>query len=472
MTIEIDSTGLCTPNPGGQAAFAADWGHFMVALEGGWMSGKTWIGARKLITLHVHNAFDRRGRATFIPSAVVAPTYANALDFDVPELQNACDETGLKYEWRGPGPIAAGRFYGPAMIFPDLGSKKKPSVILIRTADAPERITGWQVGASWGDEPPRWKEDETDPKRDPLLQLTSRVRHPQANLLQMLFTYTNEGDATRIYDEMHRGLAERKLYRAATIENPVARDFAKRQTEALTRELATQYLEGAAIGIRGGRVYPSFDVRYNVGDDVALRDDLPLQLSLDFNIAPGMHGEIGQHDPQTDLLWVTHELHAPRLTVRGLVGMLGRMIGKGRDLGEWRWSELQVFGDATGSSEWAATGDSCYDVLTTGLRSLGFPFRLRVPASNPPVVDRINSMEVALADMTGRVHWKCHSRCQRLIEDLRKLKRNAYGEIDKRDKRLSHPSDAEGYRVWYLRPIRRRSDEVGGRISVEAFADG
>jgi hypothetical protein len=30
-------------------------------------------------------------------------------------------------------------------------TKDHPSVILFRTADAPERITGWEVGAGWGD---------------------------------------------------------------------------------------------------------------------------------------------------------------------------------------------------------------------------------------------------------------------------------------------------------------------------------
>ena len=107
-TIEIDQSGAATANPGGQAGFVEDWTHFMVGLEGGWMSGKTWAGARKLLTLHIHNAFDLvTGDATHVPSVVVAPTFSNAIDFDVPELQAACDEAGIAYRWHGPGPIAA-----------------------------------------------------------------------------------------------------------------------------------------------------------------------------------------------------------------------------------------------------------------------------------------------------------------------------------------------------------------------------
>jgi len=51
-----------TPNWGGQADFAFDDVHRYVALGGGWGSGKTWIGARKLIGLHAHIDFDDGGQ--------------------------------------------------------------------------------------------------------------------------------------------------------------------------------------------------------------------------------------------------------------------------------------------------------------------------------------------------------------------------------------------------------------------------
>jgi hypothetical protein len=92
MTRE-DTTALAepawTPNCGGQADFAFDDHHRYVALAGGWGSGKTWIGACKLIRLHAYNAFDDAGQPTFVPSAVVAHTYQNAMDYDVPAIQDA-----------------------------------------------------------------------------------------------------------------------------------------------------------------------------------------------------------------------------------------------------------------------------------------------------------------------------------------------------------------------------------------------
>ena len=467
MNLIVEPTGGPTPNVGGQSEFAANWHDFMVALEGGWMSGKTWAGARKLLSLHIHNAFSDDGEPTYIPSVIVAPTYANALDFDVPEMQDAIKDAGLHHVWKGAGPITGGRYYGPALIIPELGTQNRPSLILIRTADVPERITGWQVGAAWGDEPSRWREDRINPLRDAFIQLTGRVRHPKARLIQLLFTYTNEGDATRIYEEMHSGKPNRSTYRAATAENPAAADFYDRQKEILTKNLASQYLEGGVLNIRGGAVYPSFSPTMHVDNDLELKDGLPLHLSLDFNISPGMHGEIGQYDASRDLFTVVHEIHAPRLTVRGLVREMARMFRPGGALSEGNWPELQVFGDATGNSAWAATGQTSYEVLRQSLNELPITHRFRVPASNPPVVDRVNAMEAAMFDAREIVHYRCHSRCVRLIEDFRKLKRNTYGEIDKKDARFSHATDAEGYRVHYLRPITRIVfNQVGGQISV------
>jgi hypothetical protein len=71
-----------------------------------------------------------------------------------------------------------------------------------------------------------------------------------------------------------------------------------------------------------------------------------------------------------------------------------------------------------------------------------------------------------MLDLRGEVHWKVHPRCERLIGDMRRLRYNQSGDIDKRDRSLTHASDAEGYRVHYLRPPRAGRAVSGGRFSV------
>jgi hypothetical protein len=450
---QIDSRGVCSPNAGGQAAFCADWEHRYVALEGGWGSGKTWAGARKLLTLHLYNAFDEHGQKTATPSAVIAPTYGNALDFALPAMLSACEDAGLTIDWNRSR---------SNLVLVGLGTRREPSVIMFRSADNPQRIAGWEVGAFWADEAARWKSDRHEPSNDPLLQIKGRLRHPRARLLQGLFTYTNEGDHTAIYEEFHRGDEDHALYRAATADNPAVGAFYQDQLRNLTPELKRQYLDGHAVSLRGLRVYSQFDPQRHVDDALALVPDRPLQLAVDFNLNPGMHAQLGQHFPELDLFTVVHEIHEPRLDVRGVATRLAALLSQLN----FPVNLLEVFGDATGRSQWPGTSESCYGVLRQALHAAGIEHRLRVPRCNPPVTDRIDAFNSAMLDVRDEVHWRCHSRCVRLMEDLKRLRRDDDGRIDKSQPHLSHASDAESYRVHYLRPVRVMAQRTFGRVGV------
>ena len=421
------------PNPGGQAAFMLDLRHRYIELVGGWASGKTWAGARKLLWLHLVNA--QRGKYR-IPSACIAPTYRNAKDFVAPELRLACEEIKLPVRW-----VAQDSQF----VFP--GMRLAP--IMVRTADAPERITGWQVGAAWGDEPARWKADQSDPRLDPLLQLKGRVRHPQAKYLQCLFTGTPEGDHTRIYEEFHGGLEDHASYRVPTTENPHMARFAAEQRRGLSDSLAKQYLDGIAIQVRGMAAYGAFEHNVHVSTAAVIHAHEVLALAVDFNISPGMHALLGRYSD--DMFVISHLVHGPRMNVNQMVEQVIRILGEEK-FGNVR---LEVFGDATGKSQWAGTSDSCYEVLSSALSHYGIPHRLRIPRSNPPVVDRVNATNVALCDVEGKSHVLIHPRCEQLINDLQRVRLDDRGGIDKSNPRLSHASDALGYWVHYVRPIRR-----------------
>jgi hypothetical protein len=411
----------------------------------------SFAGANKLVSLHLHNAFDLGGAPTFVWSACVAPTYQNAKDFDIPAIQDALGRAGLRFRWRA---------QDMEFWLPDCGTREQPSRILVRTADTPERITGWQVGAGWGDEAARWKCDFDHPQNDPLLQFFARVRDYRANFIQRMFTYTNEGDGTRIYREFHSGKPDHALYTARTADNELAQDFYTEMREQLNDDLARQYLEGEAIELRGRLMYAQFSQRLHVCDGLKCEPELPLQLACDFNIAPGMHAIVGQHNTAADELSSVWEIHERRLDVRGVVRELQTMCTTG-PLKGWQWTyPLEVFGDATGQSQWAGTGETCYDILTAGLEAADIPYVIRVPHANPPVVDRVNAVNCALRDMSGCVHWRIHPRCERLLQDLQSMRYDEKGQPDKRNATLSHASDAEGYRIHYLRPIRRHEDDM------------
>lgn len=457
LTLELlEDPALFAPNPGGQAAFMDDYHHRFVALAGGWYAGKTWAGARKQANLHVHNAFDDDGQPTGVAGLIVGQDYSLATTINVPEMRAAFDEMGLSYRF-----VADPKKYWFEL--PDLGTRDKPSLMYVRSADAPTKINGFTVGHVWGDEVARWPTDEQDPTRDPLTQTLGRLRDPRAKVRQANFTFTHEGDGTKVYRDFEESpKPHHVLYRAGTFDNPHARQFAEDTVAQLTPELKQQYIDGNAANLRGAAVYSSYDDAANKDPSLVLADGIPLHLSVDFNISPGMHAVVGQHVPQADLLTAVHEIHGPRMDVRQMVRSFGELV---KALGGWRWPELWLFGDPAGNGKWSASGDkSAWDILREALAEYGIPYRIKYGTSAPPVGDRVNAVNCALKTIDGRVRYRIHPRCERLIADFKRMKWDN-GELDKKDRKLSHASDADGYRVHWLMPVRKLQ-LAGGRIGT------
>lgn len=201
-----------------------------------------------------------------------------------------------------------------------------------------------------------------------------------------------------------------------------------------------------ALALAAGGAYSRFGP-HNIDNTVAFRPDLPLHLSVDFNIAPGMHVMLGQFDPIADQAWTIDEIHASRMSVEGACAELPRRLSAL----DARPTKIEVFGDPAGSSKWAGTGQSQYDILAKGLQPLGIETAFRVANSHPPVVDRVNTFNYTLKDIDTTVRYRVHPRCERLIRDLAAVQLDAKGGIDKSDPDLTHASDGEGYRIHELR---------------------
>ena len=209
------------------------------------------------------------------------------------------------------------------------------------------------------------------------------------------------------------------------------------------------------------RLYAHFNTLANEDDKAAPQRTLPLAVCFDFNISPGMHAELFQYDEKADMFAVFAEFHAPRMDVGEACAAIKAWLAENKWVPTHQ-HPLEIFGDASGSSQWAGTGDSCFDILQRALGAI--PHRVRRPASNPPVIDRINTVNEALCDGEKRVHIKIHSRCERLLDDLRSMKPDAQGLENKEDTKLSHASSALGYAVCYLRPLWQGGQkQIGGR---------
>ena len=201
--------------------------------------------------------------------------------------------------------------------------------------------------------------------------------------------------------------------------------------------------------IGAGAVYDHFG-EWNIDPLVTIRMDLPIGLALDFNINPGMHGEVFQYDSKRDLFTLPTEFHGPRWSVERLI----------REFAAWRakhapGSQVLLYGDPAGSAAHASDGMSDWIACGEYCKAQGFTPGMRVAHSHPRIVDRVNAVQDVLRDARGVSHAKIHPSCVRLIEDFRKMRRGDDGLPVKKvaGDALSHASEAFGYAVAVLRPV-------------------
>lgn len=424
-------------------------------------SGKTCAGAHKLLDVHFYNAVLPDGSLTGVPSAALAPTYKALNDFTVPALLDAADALGLSPIRKRSITIGNNQMED-VLVFPEFSSVRRPSYILLRTAERPELIAGWEVGCGWADEPTRWKEDHVDPKNDPLLQFMGRIRHPKARIKIRLFTYTNEGDATRVFQMARAGMPAARLFRFSTRDNPAMRQYVEDLEAVLTEEQVAQYVDGEAMKLRGVTAYSSFDddVHVAVGGLEFVRG-IPISIALDFNIEPGMHLLVGQYSRLDDEFRFIDEIHERRLALDGAIDLLEDRYGD--QIRGWGLP-LRVYGDPAGSAAWSGTGQTHYQIVRKKLGEYGIPYEIQVAPGHAPVVDRVNCVNQAFRDGRG-VHIQIDPRCVRFIDDLRRQRWDNRGKLTTDSGTIGHAGDAGGYWVMEERPIRvERSKPAETRI--------
>ena len=89
-----------------------------------------------------------------------------------------------------------------------------------------------------------------------------------------------------------------------------------------------------------------------------------------------------------------------------------------------------------------------------------------MPASNPPVLNRIRKVNALLTNAMGEVRLELDPRCRELIRDLEEVMfKPDSGVIDKqRDPKRTHASDALGYVIWQLFGEKAQAGEVNKRL--------
>jgi len=224
-----------------------------------------------------------------------------------------------------------------------------------------------------------------------------------------------------------------------------------------------------------GGCYTNFGP-WNVDDAAQIDPEQPVAIAVDFNSNPGMHALIGQYHEASDMMVVRRVLHSPRMPIMLPEGMPGYSLQDAireafDELDLWRTPRIDLYGDATGSSVAPGHSDSAWELVYKVLDGLGLWDRTRdcVPSRNPPPRDRVNAVQETLRGSDGIPHLIMHpTDCQILSTDLKYVRWDSNGkEPDKRNAALTHATDALGYWVEYIRPVRVDAKMVGdARFSV------
>lgn len=189
---------------------------------------------------------------------------------------------------------------------------------------------------------------------------------------------------------------------------------------------------------------------------------LPITIGLDFNVNP-MSWHLGQFRGSQSY-WFD-EIHVENTnTPECAVELVERLVTlKNQDLLKQE-PMVELCGDATGESRNTKATKSDYAIITEELSKAGITWRNITPESNPPVKERVNTVNARLRAADGSVNlWYHPVNCPKLKRDVERVswKQGAQNILDQTsDTSLTHASDSIGYPVVVKAPIER-TGQVG-----------
>jgi Terminase large subunit, T4likevirus-type, N-terminal len=330
--------------------------------------------------------------------------------------------------------------------------KRSRSSILFRPLDFFDRLRGYNLAWFGIDELTYCKEGAWQ-------VLQQRIRDPKARRLGGFAVWTPKG-FDWVYDRFISPTTKLEGYEAifAGARENVA---VLRNNPTYYQELKAGYdnkfyrqeAEGEYLDIFSGRVYYAYETAQN-DDAVEFNPHKRLNWALDFNIDPMssvLLQDLGGH------IRVLDEISLRGASVNDMcarfIETVAPLTAKWRDANGDRPFEVGVYGDAAANNRNIQTAKSDYQAIQEYFRAVPeIKLVWCVNTSNPPVKDRVASMNRMLCDATGRVRLVVDPRCRELRSDFLKVswQRGAEGfGLDKKsDPRRTHMTDALGYFIY------------------------
>ena len=351
-----------------------------------------------------------------------APTYPMLRDATLAALIEFLGDSEIPYELNKADNV---------LVLKDCRSR-----ILLRSLDEFERLRGTNLAWFGIDE-------LTYTHEGAWLRLEGRLRDPKATRRCGFAVWTPKG-----FDWVYRRFigAPVKGYevvQARPFENRFLLeqipDYYERLRGSYDENFFRQEVMGDYLNVKGGLVYHAFDRAENLRPR-QLDPALQVIWAVDFNVDP-MCSVVAQID-RWGTVSVLDEIVLRRATTEQACEEFEKRFGMPP-------RGVVVYGDASGAAM-QTTGSSDYQVIREYFAARLAKVSYRVPQANPPVRDRVQTVNGRLKNAKGEVGLFVNPKCVELIADFEQV---AYKEdstqIDKdKDRKRTHLSDALGYLIW------------------------
>jgi PBSX family phage terminase large subunit len=392
----------------GQLAFVDDTTTQILGISAGYGAGKT----RALCAKAVMMAAANQG---FI-GCVMEPTGPLVRDIWMSDFDNFLDQYNIPHTFRAsPLPEYTLHFAG--------GDTK----ILCRSFENWSRIIGLNLAWVLADEI-----DTVAPSiaNRAFPKILGRLR--AGNVRQFAAASTPEGFRwmwNTFGSDEAKARPDRHLIRMRTIDNPhLPPDFIKRLEANYDPSLLRAYLDGEFVNLTTGQVYDRFNREKHVIAELPDFSEEALRIGVDFNVG-NMSAVIAVR--LNNKLLVVDEVSGAHDTDALAQEIVRRYPGR----------RMYAYPDASGGNR--STNATQTDIQILESYGMGN----QSPRANPPVRDRVASVQALLENGKGQIRLQVVNTCKRTIECLELQSYTEKGDPDK-DAGFDHMNDALGYLVW------------------------
>jgi len=396
-------------------------------------SGKTWSGCAS-IGKHLYE-FPRVNAGYF------APTYPQIRDIFYPTVEEALFDWGLTTKVRV-GNHEVDVYRGRTFM----------GTILCRSMEDPGTIVGFKIGKALVDEIDVMPKDKASGVWRKIL---ARMRYNLAGLPNGIDVTTTPEGFRFVYEQFVKlprsNQALRDLYgivQASTYDNAsnLPDDYIPSLLQSYPPQLIDAYINGKFVNLQTGTVYIAYDRAKNGCADT-LQDGEAIFVGMDFNVGK-MAAII--HVKRDGLPRAVDEIVGAYDTpdmIRRIKERFWRYDGKTYQPSR----QIRVYPDASGGSRKSQNASETDIAL---LKQAGFI--VSAPAANPPVKDRVNSMNAMFLNAKGARRYLVNaSTCPTYADALEQQAWSANGEPDKTTGH-DHPVDAAGYLIHQDYPLIKR----------------